>query len=68
MIAAALEVEVERYVASLAGEVGEDGKRLGGLSSGIFVPALGDLLGQDAVGLSPSSIQCLAPEDEWPPR
>jgi putative transposase len=28
MIAAALEVEVEQYVASFAGEVGEDGKRL----------------------------------------
>ncbi len=124
MIAAALEVEVEEYVGSLVGEVGEDGKRLvvrngrarerrltvgsgtvrvraprvndkrvdagtgerrrfssrilpayarrspkvtevlpvlylHGLSTGDFAPALRDLLGEDASGLSASSIQRL---------
>lgn len=124
MIAAALEAEVDEYVASLTEEVGEDGKRLvvrngrarerkltvgsgtvpiraprvndrradeetgerkrfssrilpayarrspkvtevlsilslHGLSTGDFGPALSDLLGEDASGLSPSSIQRL---------
>jgi putative transposase len=124
MIAAALEAEVEEYVGSFTGEVGEDGKRLvvrngrarerkltvgsgtvpvraprvndkrvdagtgerrrfssrilpayarrspkvtevlpvlylHGLSTGDFGPALRDLLGEDASGLSPSSIQRL---------
>ena len=124
MIAAALEVEVEQYVASLVDEVGEDGRRLvvrngharergltvgsgtvrlraprvndkrvdeqtgerktfssrilpayarrspkvcdvlpvlylRGLSTGDFQPALRDLLGEDASGLSASSIQRL---------
>jgi putative transposase len=128
MIAAALEVEVEEYVGSLAGEVDEDGKRLvvrngrarerkltvgsgtvpvraprvndkrvdeetgerrrfssrilpayarrspkvtevlpvlylRGLSTGDFAPALRDLLGEDASGLSPSSIQRLT--ESW---
>jgi len=124
MIAAALEAEVDQYVASFVDEVGEDGKRLvvrngrakerkltvgsgtlalraprvndrrveeetgerrrfssrilpayarrspkvtevlpilylHGLSTGDFGPALRDLLGEDASGLSPSSIQRL---------
>jgi transposase-like protein len=124
MIAAALEAEVEEYVGSFTGEVGEDGKRLvvrngrarerkltvgsgtvavraprvndkrvdeetgarrrfssrilpayarrspkvtevlpvlylHGLSTGDFGPALRDLLGEDASGLSASSIQRL---------
>jgi putative transposase len=128
MIAAALEVEVDQYVASLVGEVDEDGKRLvvrngrakergmtvgsgtmrlraprvndkrvdeqtgerqrfssrilpayarrspkvsdvlpilylRGLSTGDFAPALRDLLGEDASGLSSSSIARLT--EQW---
>jgi putative transposase len=128
MIAAALEAEVDEYVASLAGELDEDGKRLvvrngkarerkltvgsgtlairaprvndkrvdeqtgerrrfssrilpayarrspkvtevlpilylHGLSTGDFAPALRDLLGEDASGLSSSSIQRLT--ESW---
>ncbi len=128
MIAAALEVEVEQYVASFVDEVDEDGKRLvvrnglakergltvgcgtmrlraprvndkrvdersgerqkfssrilpayarrspkvtdvlpilylRGLSTGDFAPALRDLLGEDASGLSASSIQRLT--EQW---
>jgi len=128
MIAAALEVEVEQYVASFAGEIDEDGKRLvvrngrakergltvgsgtmrlraprvndkrvdeqtgerqkfssrilpayarrspkvtdvlpvlylRGLSTGDFSPALRDLLGEDASGLSASSISRLT--EQW---
>jgi transposase-like protein len=127
MIAAALEAEVEQYVTSFAGEVGEDGRRLvvrngraqerrltvgsgtvpvraprvndkrvnengerekftsrilpayarrspkvtdvlpvlylHGLSTGDFGPALRDLLGEDASGLSPSSISRLT--ESW---
>lgn len=128
MIAAALEAEVEQFVASFVDEVGEDGKRLvvrngrarerkltvgsgtvairaprvndkrvdegtgerrrfgskilpayarrspkvtevlpilylHGLSTGDFGPALRDLLGEDASGLSSSSIQRLT--EEW---
>ena len=128
MIAAALEVEVEQYVASFAGEVDEDGRRLvvrngraqergltvgsgtmrlraprvndkrvdeqtgerkrfssrilpayarrspkvtdvlpvlylRGLSTGDFGPALRDLLGEDASGLSASSVSRLT--EQW---
>ena len=128
MIAAALEAEVDEYVASFTDEVGEDGRRLvvrngrarerrvtvgsgtvpikaprvsdkrvdeetgermrfssrilpayarrspkvtevlpilylRGLSTGDFGPALRDLLGEDASGLSPSSIQRLT--EQW---
>ncbi len=127
MIAAALEVEVEQYVAAFAGEIDEDGKRLvvrngrakergltvgsgtmrlraprvndkrvdetgerqkfssrilpayarrspkvtdvlpilylRGLSTGDFAPALRDLLGEDASGLSASSISRLT--EQW---
>ena len=87
MIAAALEAEVDEYVASFVDERGEDGKRLvvrngkakerrltvgsgtlpilylHGLSTGDFGPALRDLLGEDASGLSSSSIQRLT--EQW---